>query len=51
MIKVLHVYKTFFPDTQGGLEEVIRQIDINYRGTVFGTRSLGSSLYGCCIGK
>lgn len=26
MIKVLHVYRTFFPDTQGGLEETIRQI-------------------------
>jgi len=25
-IKVLHVYRTYFPDTQGGLEEVIRQI-------------------------
>ncbi len=25
-MKVLHVYRTFFPDTQGGLEEVIRQI-------------------------
>jgi rhamnosyl/mannosyltransferase len=23
---VLHVYRTYFPDTQGGLEEVIRQI-------------------------
>lgn len=29
MIKVLHVYRTFFPDSQGGLEEVIRQISIN----------------------
>ena len=29
MIKVLHVYRTFFPDTQGGLEEVIRQISLN----------------------
>lgn len=27
--KVLHVYRTYFPDTQGGLEEVIRQICIN----------------------
>ncbi len=26
MIRVLHVYRTYFPDTQGGLEEVIRQI-------------------------
>ncbi|PXF31823.1 hypothetical protein WH50_07790 [Pokkaliibacter plantistimulans] len=28
-MKVLHVYRTYFPDTQGGLEEVIRQICIN----------------------
>ncbi len=28
-MKVLHVYKTFFPDTHGGLEEVIRQICLN----------------------
>ena len=26
MLKILHVYRTFFPDTQGGLEETIRQI-------------------------
>lgn len=25
-MKVLHVYRTYFPDSQGGLEEVIRQI-------------------------
>ena len=25
-MKILHVYRTFFPDTQGGLEEAIRQI-------------------------
>ncbi|XOV84235.1 MAG: glycosyltransferase [bacterium] len=25
-MRILHVYRTFFPDTQGGLEEVIRQI-------------------------
>ena len=25
-MKVLHVYRTYFPDTQGGLEESIRQI-------------------------
>ena len=25
-MKVLHVYRTYFPDTQGGLEEAIRQI-------------------------
>jgi glycosyltransferase involved in cell wall biosynthesis len=28
-IKVLQLYRTFFPDTQGGAEEVIRQIAIN----------------------
>lgn len=28
-LKVLHVYRTYFPDTQGGLEEVIRQICCN----------------------
>jgi hypothetical protein len=27
--KVLQLYRTFFPDTQGGAEEVIRQIAIN----------------------
>jgi rhamnosyl/mannosyltransferase len=25
-LKVLHVYRTYFPDTQGGLEEAVRQI-------------------------
>lgn len=25
-LRVLHVYRTYFPDTQGGLEEVIRQV-------------------------
>lgn len=28
-MKVLHFYRTYFPDTQGGLEETIRQICIN----------------------
>lgn len=28
-MRVLHVYRTYFPDTQGGLEEVIRQICLN----------------------
>lgn len=28
-MKVLHVYRTYFPDSQGGLEEVIRQICLN----------------------
>ena len=30
-MKILHVYKTYFPDTQGGVEEVIRQICLNTR--------------------
>ena len=30
-IRVLHVYRTYFPQTQGGLEEVIRQICLNTR--------------------
>ena len=28
---MLHVYRTYFPETQGGLEEVIRQICLNTR--------------------
>lgn len=28
-MRVLHVYRTYFPDTQGGLEETIRQICCN----------------------
>lgn len=28
-IRVLHVYRTYFPDTQGGGEELIRQICLN----------------------
>ncbi len=30
-MRILHVYRTYFPDTQGGLEEVIRQICLNSR--------------------
>jgi|SRR5690606_29649025 len=30
-IRVLHVYRTYFPDTQGGGEEVIRQVCHNTR--------------------
>lgn len=30
-MRVLHVYRTYFPDTQGGLEETIRQICVNTR--------------------
>ena len=28
-MRVLHVYRTYFPETQGGLEETIRQICLN----------------------
>ncbi len=28
-MKILHVYRTYFPETQGGLEETIRQICLN----------------------
>lgn len=39
-MRVLHVYRTYFPDTQGGLEEAIRQIcqataQLGVRNTVF----------------
>ena len=34
-VRILHVYRTFFPDTQGGLEEVIRQL-------CRGTKALGA---------
>lgn len=34
-MRILHVYRTYFPDTQGGLEEVIRQI-------CTGTQALGA---------
>ena len=30
-MRVLHIYRTYFPETQGGLEEVIRQICLNTR--------------------
>jgi glycosyltransferase involved in cell wall biosynthesis len=30
-VRVLHVYRTYYPDSQGGLEEVIRQICLNTR--------------------
>ena len=33
-MKVLHVYRTYFPDTQGGVEETVRQISL-------GTTALG----------
>jgi len=37
-MKVLHVYRTFFPDTQGGLEETIRQICVNTQELGFESR-------------
>lgn len=43
-IKVLHVYRTYFPDTQGGLEEVIRQICQN-------TMSLGIESRVFCLSR
>ena len=30
-VRVLQVYRTYLPDTQGGIEEVIRQICVNTR--------------------
>ena len=35
-MKVLHVYRTYFPDTQGGVQETVRQISL-------GTSELGVS--------
>ena len=34
-INILHVYRTYFPDTQGGLEETVRQICRNTKGLGF----------------
>lgn len=31
-MKILHVYRTYYPDTQGGLEEAIRQICLSTTG-------------------
>lgn len=31
-VRVLHAYRTYFPETQGGLEEVIRQICMHVKG-------------------
>jgi len=44
MIKVLQVYRTFFPDTQGGLEEVIRQICLNTHSVQNRVLSISSSI-------
>lgn len=37
-IRVLHVYRTFFPDTQGGAEETIRQITVGLKAIGVETR-------------
>lgn len=47
-MRILHVYRTFFPDSQGGLEEVIRQICAGTKrygatSTVFTTTKLTSA--------
>ena len=42
-MRVLHVYRTYFPDTQGGLEETIRQICINTAPLGVETRVLSLS--------
>ena len=31
LMRVLHAYRTYFPDTQGGVEETIRQVCLNTR--------------------
>ena len=42
-MRVLHAYRTYFPDTQGGLEEVIRQICLNTQGLGVESRILSLS--------
>ena len=42
-MRVLHIYRTYFPDTQGGLEEVIRQICLNTRAHGVQSRVLCTS--------
>lgn len=42
-MKVLHVYRTFFPDSQGGLEEAIRQICVSTKGQGIESRVLSLS--------
>ena len=36
--RILHVTRTYYPDTKGGIEEVIRQIAINTKNLGFETR-------------
>ncbi len=45
-MRVLQVYRTYFPDTQGGLEEVIRQICLNTK--TYGTESRVFTLSSNC---
>ena len=42
-MRVLHVYRTYFPETQGGLEETIRQICLNTAPHGVDTRVLCTS--------
>jgi O-antigen biosynthesis rhamnosyltransferase len=42
-LKVLHAYRTYFPDSQGGLEESIRQICLNTRALGVTSRVLSLS--------
>ena len=42
-MRVLHIYRTYFPETQGGLEEVIRQICLNTRAHGVRSRVLCTS--------
>jgi O-antigen biosynthesis rhamnosyltransferase len=42
-VNVLHVYRTFFPDTQGGLEETIRQICVSTKKHGINSRVLTPS--------
>lgn len=42
-MRVLHTYRTYFPDTQGGLEEVIRQICLNTQSEGVESRVLSLS--------
>ena len=37
-MRVLHVTQTYYPDTRGGIEEVIRQIAINNKTLGIETR-------------